>query len=63
MYDYSPVLTGNQINSKYKRSLKIMYVSFSRAKRNLCVYYYKPNSSVIDGAKRLFGTENVIEIN
>ncbi len=63
MYDYSTVLTGNQTNSKYERSLKIMYVSFSRAKKNLCVYYYKPDSSAIVGAKRLFGAENVIEIN
>lgn len=62
MYDYSTVLTGNKTNSKYERSLKIMYVSFSRAKKNLCVYYYKPDLSVIDGAKRLFGEKNVIEI-
>lgn len=61
-YDYSSVLSGENTNSKYNRSMKIMYVSFSRAKKNLCVFYRNPTQSVLNGAKEIFGEENVIMI-
>lgn len=62
-YDYSSVILKDTSNSKYIRSLKILYVSLSRAKQNLCVFYYKPTSEIIENAKQFFGESNVFEIN
>jgi DNA helicase-2/ATP-dependent DNA helicase PcrA len=44
------------------RTRKIFYVSCSRAKENLVVFFHKPSSGVIDKAKIWFGEVNVIEI-
>ncbi len=62
LYDYSKVLNGENNDSKYDRSLKIMYVSFSRAKNNLCVFYHNPSIITINYAKEIFGSENVKKI-
>ena len=62
LYDYDLVLKGDSNNSKYERSLKLFYVSCSRAIKNLNVYYYNPPEEIINGAISLFGKENVINL-
>jgi len=42
------------------RTKKMFYVSCSRAKRNLVVYYHKPSENVLEKARLWFGDENVI---
>ena len=62
LYNYSKVLNKEYDDSKYDRSLKIMYVSFSRAKQNLCVFYHNPSITTVESAQEFFGEENVIKI-
>ncbi len=62
LYDYDSVLKGDSDNSKYERSLKLFYVSCSRAIKNLNVYYYNPTDEIINGAINLCGEENVINL-
>ena len=44
------------------RTRKLFYVTCSRAKENLAVYYQKPDQDVINQAREWFGDNNVIEI-
>lgn len=44
------------------RTQKLFYVSCSRAKNNLVVFFHKPSASVITQAKVWFGEENVREV-
>ena len=44
------------------RTKKIYYVSCSRTKDNLIVFFHKPSAKTINTAKEWFGDENVIEI-
>ena len=62
LYDYDSIFKNESDNSKYERSLKLFYVSCSRAIKNLSVYYYNPSKEIIDGAIKLFGKENVINL-
>ena len=57
---YFEQVTSNE--SVSQRTEKIVYVSCSRAKDNLIVYYPKPTSSVLERAKELFGEGNVKEM-
>lgn len=64
----------NQYNFKYlfedtenketviERTRKIFYVSCSRAKNSLVVFFHKPSGGVLNKAIEWFGEENVIEI-
>ncbi len=62
-YRFEAVLAGETSRTQYQRSLNLFYVSCSRAKRNLLVLVVSPLSqSAIDGAKRIFGGENVSEL-
>lgn len=45
-----------------ERTNKMFYVTCSRAKNNLCVYYEKPSDAVLYKAGEWFGKENVIQI-
>lgn len=45
-----------------KRTQKIFYVCCTRAKKNLVVFYHKPDAAVIKQAKEWFGNGNVISI-
>jgi len=45
-----------------ERTRKMFYVSCSRAKDNLIVYYNNPSNIVLDKAREWFGENNVIEI-
>lgn len=49
----------DKLEQRRYRSLKLFYVAISRARDNLIVIYKQAPSSFIDGARELFGTDNV----
>lgn len=53
--------TGKSV-SIVERTKKLFYVCCTRAKENLVVYYPSASNQVIEGAKTLFGQENVYRI-
>lgn len=53
--------TGKSV-SIVERTKKLFYVCCTRAKENLVVYYPSASNQVIEGAKTLFGKENVHRI-
>lgn len=53
--------TGKSV-SIVERTKKLFYVCCTRAKENLVVYYPSASNQVIEGAKTLFGKENVYRI-
>lgn len=58
-YRFEAVLAGDENRSQYGRSLNLLYVSCSRAKRHLVVLATSAMSdSALDGARELFGEEN-----
>lgn len=65
-YNFTKFFSGTTKTDSDKRicerTLKLIYVCFSRAKKNLVVYFPKPNDSVIAQAKKWFGARNVVEI-
>lgn len=59
-YKWSSIFGVPDNNDKRRRrSLKLFYVAISRARDNLIVIYKQPPSSFIEGARKLFGTDNV----
>lgn len=63
MYKFEAVLAGDTSKSQFERTLNLLYVSCSRAKRNLVVLAASSlSASALAGAKRLFGESNVVEI-
>jgi DNA helicase-2/ATP-dependent DNA helicase PcrA len=58
-------LTATKRNTYTKikqRTEKLLYVCCTRAKDNLVVFYPNPSSGVIEGAKRLFGDVNCVNL-
>lgn len=58
-------LTSTRKKSFYKikqRTEKLLYVCCTRAKERLVVFYPDPSKGVIEGAKKLFGSENCINL-
>ncbi len=49
-------------SSVLEKTRKIFYVCCTRAKKNLIVFYHKPSSKAIEYAEKLFGVENVRNI-
>lgn len=45
-----------------ERTKKLFYVCCTRAKQNLVVFYPNPTPGVLDGAKRMFGATNCINV-
>ena len=44
------------------RTKKLFYVCCTRSKEELAIYYHKPSDGVLSGARRLFGSENVVSL-
>ena len=44
------------------RTRKLFYVCCTRAKKNLAVFYPEPSAEIVESAKRLFGEQNVIDL-
>jgi len=61
-YNFNDLFVDAGEGSVKERTKKIFYVCCTRAKENLALFFYNPASSVIDGAKKMFGEKNVIEI-
>lgn len=59
---FSNVNTTDSDKRICERTLKLVYVCFSRAKVNLVVYFPIPNKAVLEKAKSWFAAENVIEL-
>ncbi len=45
-----------------ERTKKLFYVCCTRAKENLAIFFYQPSADIIEGAKSLFGIDNVINL-
>lgn len=63
-YDLESALTHNSNNKKdsiYARSLNILYVSLSRARKNLAVFTMNPSANVLNTACNIFGKGNVVK--
>jgi DNA helicase-2/ATP-dependent DNA helicase PcrA len=58
-YNFENLFLDGGTESVLERTRKIFYVCCTRAKENLAVFYYNPNSAVINKAKEWFGVENV----
>ena len=61
-YNFEQLLGIQNRESVYNRTLKIMYVCCSRAKRNLIVYCPNFKSSMLSKAENWFGKDSVIEV-
>lgn len=44
------------------RTIKMFYVCCTRAKKQLAVYYPNPSENIINGAKNMFGEDNLINL-
>ena len=62
-YNFSAFFTGDGKDTVIERTRKIVYVCGTRARRNLAFYYPSPSEDVITHAKKLFGSNNVINLN
>ncbi len=63
MYKFEAVLAGDTSRTQHSRSLNLFYVSCSRARQNLAVLAASPMSAqAMEGARRLFGEGNVVEL-
>ncbi len=63
-YNFEAAITHNSNNKKdsvYARSLNILYVSLSRARKNLVVFMVNPSANVLDTACNIFGKGNVVK--
>lgn len=62
-YSFSTVFgASDKIAARIQRTLKLFYVSISRARNNLIVVYKNPTTDSIAGAKDLFGEDNVLPL-
>lgn len=62
-YNFLSVFEGNDKKPQYARSLNLLYVCCSRAKRNLVVLMLSHmTNKALDGAKKLFGSEYVTDL-
>jgi len=61
-YNFEKMFLGTASPSVGERTKKIFYVSCTRAKENLAVFFHNPNEEVITKAKEWFGEQNVKSI-
>ena len=62
-YDFASLFYNNgKKNSVVERTKKLFYVCCTRAKENLVVYFPMADSRIVEGAKELFGDDNVHKI-
>lgn len=61
-YNFQRLFLGNGTPTVLERTQKIFYVCCTRAKKNLAVFYNKPDDKVIAKAKEWFGDQSVIDI-
>lgn len=61
-YNFENLFTLAGSATVLDRTQKIFYVCCTRAKENLAVFYYKPQSAVIEKATEWFGNQNIINL-
>jgi ATP-dependent DNA helicase UvrD/PcrA len=61
-YNFENMFLNTGTESVLKRTQKIFYVSCTRAKENLAVFYHNPSQQVITKAEEWFGETNVIDM-
>lgn len=60
-YNFQALFDWSKAESILERTRKIFYVSCSRSKDKLVVFYYKPTKEVIEKAEEWFWKENLID--
>ncbi|CAI8783756.1 MULTISPECIES: UvrD-helicase domain-containing protein [unclassified Pseudomonas] len=61
-YNFEAFFTGDGKDTVIARTSKIVYVCCTRAKKNLAFFYPEPSNAVIEKAQKLFGENNVIDL-
>ena len=61
-YNFTSLFEGTGKDSIISRTRKIFYVSCSRAKKNLVVFFHKPTNNLLHVAEAWFGRDNVFEV-
>ena len=62
-YNFASLFTDIKTSESVKlRTRKLFYVCCTRAKKNLAVFYPAPSTGIVENAKRLFGEQNVIDV-
>ena len=62
-YNFASLFTDIKTSDSVKiRTKKLFYVCCTRAKKNLAVFYPAPSKDVVENAKRLFGEQNVVDV-
>lgn len=62
-YNFASLFMDTKSSETVKqRTRKLFYVCCTRAKKNLAVFYPTPEPAVVEGAKSLFGDDNVIKV-
>ena len=62
-YNFASLFIKTRTSDSVKlRTRKLFYVCCTRAKKNLAVFYPAPSKDVVENAKRLFGQQNVVNI-
>ncbi|MCY4089147.1 MAG: AAA family ATPase [Candidatus Saccharibacteria bacterium] len=60
-YNFQSLFENSSSNQEaLQRTTRLFYVCCSRAKNELVVYFNRPTQGVINGAKELFGEENIL---
>lgn len=62
-YNFASLFVETKTNENViLRTRKLFYVCCTRAKKNLAVFYPAPTVDIVESAKRLFGEQNVIDL-
>lgn len=62
-YNFASLFIETKTTENVKlRTRKLFYVCCTRAKKNLAVFYPAPSADIVESAKRLFGEQNVIDL-
>lgn len=62
-YNFASLFTDIKTSDSVKiRTKKLFYVCCTRAKKNLAVFYPAPSAGIVENAKRLFGEQNVVDV-
>lgn len=61
-YNFESLFTNRGTASVVERSRKLFYVSCTRAKEQLAVFYVSPSPEVIKIAESMFGAESIVKV-
>ncbi|MFC2398233.1 MAG: ATP-dependent helicase, partial [Capnocytophaga gingivalis] len=61
-YNFEKMFLNTATPSVLEKTQKLFYVCCTRAKKNLAIFFHKPEEQVINKAKEWFGEENLIDL-